>query len=458
MHRGTPTGSSPATTGSATTATPFSADRSRPSRSARRASPTPPPATSRSRSTTSWTRTSGSSPTTSPCSGASLAHLRGELRDVRFFNSFNIFRNGFFQVRLDPAGPPSRRSRSSSTATDPNNPGSTSTRLIGPVFKGENIDVGQLGSTPGRASRLGAAQPDLRPAGRLPDVLHRSGRQPVLARPHRAGRERKPETVDQSKLPGAKPLFSPRSASTGTPSETDAPRSAAAPGIFTGRVPFVWIGNVISNPGANPNLSRHRAPDRERFTGGQLHPAAVVRPERDGPRLQVAPDLDHRSGHRPAAAMAASWAPLGVIYGNDLNNVFVRNADLVAPVGTFPTAGRTTAAAGDQRTEPRRGRRHLRDRQHRRGLQLQRHRPAAEDVRLRSQRELAYSYTQAKNNLKSTEIASVLWQSQPVQGDPNNPELSFSEFGQRHRIVGGATYVKPWSEPVSAPRSACSSR
>ena len=58
---------------------------------------------------------------------------------------------------------------------------------------------------------------------------------------------------------------------------------------------------------------------------------------------------------------------------------------------------------------------------------------------------VGYSFTQAKNNLKSTEIASVLWQSQPVQGDPNNPELSYSEFGQRHRIVGGATFVKPWS-------------
>ena len=35
---------------------------------------------------------------------------------------------------------------------------------------------------------------------------------------------------------------------------------------------------------------------------------------------------------------------------------------------------------------------------------------------------LAYSFTDAKNTLKSTEIASVLWQSQPVQGDPNNPD------------------------------------
>ncbi|HEX6252576.1 MAG TPA: hypothetical protein VFZ56_14230, partial [Gemmatimonadaceae bacterium] len=58
---------------------------------------------------------------------------------------------------------------------------------------------------------------------------------------------------------------------------------------------------------------------------------------------------------------------------------------------------------------------------------------------------LGYSYTQAKNSLKSSEIASVLWQNQPVQGDPNNPELSYSEFGQRHRIVGAASYTKTWS-------------
>src|SRR5213082_302692 len=58
---------------------------------------------------------------------------------------------------------------------------------------------------------------------------------------------------------------------------------------------------------------------------------------------------------------------------------------------------------------------------------------------------LAYSFTDAKNNLKSTEIASVLWQNEPVKGDPNNPELGYSEFGARHRIVGSATYTKSWS-------------
>jgi len=49
---------------------------------------------------------------------------------------------------------------------------------------------------------------------------------------------------------------------------------------------------------------------------------------------------------------------------------------------------------------------------------------------------IGYSFTDARNNLKSTEIASVLWQNEPVKGDPNKPELSYSEFGQRNRIIG----------------------
>ena len=56
---------------------------------------------------------------------------------------------------------------------------------------------------------------------------------------------------------------------------------------------------------------------------------------------------------------------------------------------------------------------------------------------------------EAKNNIKSTEIASVLWQSQPVQGDPNNPKLSWSEFGNRHRVIGTANYTHNWNNTHS---------
>ncbi len=62
---------------------------------------------------------------------------------------------------------------------------------------------------------------------------------------------------------------------------------------------------------------------------------------------------------------------------------------------------------------------------------------------------LAYTYLDAKNNLQSTEIASVLFQSQPVQGDPNNPNLSYAQFGMRQRIIASASYTRDWSESMS---------
>jgi hypothetical protein len=62
---------------------------------------------------------------------------------------------------------------------------------------------------------------------------------------------------------------------------------------------------------------------------------------------------------------------------------------------------------------------------------------------------ISYSYLEAKSQLKSTEIASVLWAENPVQGNPNKPELSYSEFGQRHRVTGSATYRHQWSDNLA---------
>src|SRR5256884_9514627 len=63
-----------------------------------------------------------------------------------------------------------------------------------------------------------------------------------------------PEVVDQSKFPAATPLWSPRFGFNWNASGDRRTQLRGGTGIFTGRVPFVWIGNVISNPGANPNL------------------------------------------------------------------------------------------------------------------------------------------------------------------------------------------------------------
>src|SRR5207302_10583817 len=63
-----------------------------------------------------------------------------------------------------------------------------------------------------------------------------------------------PTSRDQSTLPGAKPLFAPRVGFNWSAVGDRHTQVRGGTGIFTGRVPFVWSGSVISNPGANPNL------------------------------------------------------------------------------------------------------------------------------------------------------------------------------------------------------------
>jgi hypothetical protein len=256
---------------------------------------------------------------------------------------------------------------------------------------------------------------------------------------------RQPETVDQSHLPGAKPLFSPRLGFNWNVDGERRTQVRGGTGIFSGRVPFVWIGNVISNPGANPNL-----PDAFNPTPDTVVTSEDAILQRSFDLNAMVPDFKWPQTWVTDVAVdqqlgAGFLGTLELIYGNDINNVFVRNADLVAPVRTLPDGRPFYGGFGANELNPDGGA----------GIYVIDNTSEGYNVNVTAQLRksfdfglgatVGYSFTQAKNNLKSTEIASVLWQNQPVQGDPNNPEVSYSEFGQRHRIVAGATYSKAWS-------------
>jgi outer membrane receptor protein involved in Fe transport len=368
-----------------------------------------------------------------------------------FFNSFNIFRNGvfFLPYQLTFLGATTFPSlQEFFDATDPNNPDQLDFNSYvgtGP-FKGENIDLGQLGVyaqdeflVSDRFNLTAGVRVDFpmyftdpvdNPFSRSLTALDENG---------------SPETVDQSALPGTKALFSPR---VGFNWNVDGQRRTqirGGTGIFTGRIPFVWFGNVISNPGANPNLPPSPTADTV-FTSDdailqQSFDVNAMVPDFKWPQTWVSDiAIDQQLG-------AGFLGTLEFIYGNDINNVFVRNADLVAPVRTLPD-GRPfygAAGGGEQELNPDGGA----------GIYVIDNVSDGYNFNATAQLRKAfdfglattvgYSFTRAKNNLRSSEIASVLWSSQPIQGNPNNPELSYSEFGQRHRIVGGATFVKAWS-------------
>jgi hypothetical protein len=147
------------------------------------------------------------------------------------------------------------------------------------------------------------------------------------------------------------------------------------------------------------------------------------------------------------------------LYGKDINAIYVRNANLARAARTLPD-GRSfyTDATGNNRlntfvpvegdTIPFFG-----------GVYVLDNSSEGWNYNITAQlrktfesgigASLAYTYLQARNQFKSTEIASVLWAESPVQGNPNNPELSYSEFGNRHRIVGVGNYRHQWSNNVA---------
>jgi len=378
--------------------------------------------------------------------------LGANFESFSFFNSFNIFRDGLFFL---PAGVASGTTFGSLAQffqqADSGNIPFRSFIGTGP-YKGEDISVGQLGfylqdeyPASDRFSLTYGLRVDF-PLYFTDPVDNQFSRSLTAL-----DANGNPEIVDQSKLPSAAPLWSPRLGFNWNASGDRRTQVRGGTGVFTGRVPFVWIGNVISNPGANPNLynpNTHTGPLRptgsssDSSTLAQSFDINAVNPKFKWPQVWT---TDLAIDHQLPGGLLGT---LEVIYGKDIHGIFMRNADLRAPVGSLPAPdGRPYyGGAGNNSLNPSLGGAGIyvldnTSEGHSLNVTAQLRKSLASGLSA----SIGYSFTDARNNLKSTEIASVLWQNEPVKGDPNKPELSYSEFGQRHRIVGTATYTKTWS-------------
>jgi len=376
--------------------------------------------------------------------GRHVFTLGANFESFDFFNSFNIFRHGvFFLPEFIPVGSSfgSLDEFFSATAPGPNQKNFASMIGSGP-FKGENIHVGQL-SFYGQDELLATNRLKLTLGLRLDLPMYFTD---PVDNPFSRGltaldENRQPEQVDQSELPGATVMFSPRLGFNWNAAGDRRTQVRGGTGIFTGRVPFVWIGNVISNPGDNPNLKAPNAPIATK-KGSVLAPSFdlnAMTSDFKWPQVWTT-DL--------GIDQQLPWGMLGTLelmYSKDLQAVYVRNADLVAPKRTLPDGRPYYGGAGNNELNPDGGA----------GIYVIDNTDQGYSFNVTGQlrktfaryvdASLGYSFSDAKNSLKSTEIASVLWAQQPVRGDPNKPEESYSEFGQRHRFVASASYSKNWS-------------
>ena len=407
--------------------------------------------------------------------GKHVVTLGANFESFSFFNSFNIFRYGvFFLSPPDSTGHFGGSTFSSldqfflRTNPGPNYQGKDSTFIdfrgfpysASGLYKGEDITVGQLGfylqdeyPVTDRLNLTYGLRVDFpmyftdpvdNPFSRGLTALDANGN---------------PEVVDQSKLPSATALWSPRLGFNWNASGDRRTQVRGGTGIFTGRVPFVWIGNVLSNPGANPNLFptgplRRTGSPEDSSTLQQSFDVNAVNPKFKWPQVWT---TDFAIDHQLPGGLLGT---LELVYGKDIHAIVMRNADLRAPVRTVPGPdGRPFYGScvfgasncppglppGGAELNPDGGA----------GIYVLDNTSDGHSVNVTAQlrknfasglsTSIGYSFTDARNNLKSTEIASVLWQNEPVKGDPNKPELSYSEFGPRHRIVGTATYTKAWS-------------
>jgi len=399
-----------------------------------------------------------------------------------FFNSFNLFRHGtfgfpfapttfpslddFFQ-RTDPNGPgqenfnPYERENGFDDVTNPEfadlrsfiTPSST-------PFKGEYINVGQAAlyvqdewSVSSRLDLTMGLRVDF-PLYFTDPIDNPFSRQLITL-----DENDEPITVDQSELPDVQPLWSPRVGFNWDVFGDRSTQVRGGTGIFTGRLPFVWLGNVISNPGANPNL----------FPGIPLEEVPEDHETQDNSILQQSFDLNAVVDDfkwpqvwttNIAVDQQLPWGILGTvefIYGNDLNAIVMRNFDLGEPTRTLDQDGRPffselepangsglrQAVSGSQELNPDGAGVYVLDNSSE-GYNLNLTTQLRKEFDFGLDASLSYSYTKAENQLKSTEIASALWSELPVQGDPNDPNLSNSEFGIRHRITGSGTYRHVW--------------
>ncbi|MEW6702628.1 MAG: carboxypeptidase regulatory-like domain-containing protein [Bacteroidota bacterium] len=357
----------------------------------------------------------------------------------KFFNSFNLFYYGLFMV---PAFIPGVGGTTFLSVdqffeyTDPKSPNfidfnKRASDASKNPFKGEDIKVGQFAFY-AQDEFLISEKFTLTYGLRvdIPMYFNNLVSNPFSTSLKLLDPDGNPETIDQSKLPDAVPLFSPRVGFNWDVSGDRSTQFRGGTGIFTGRLPFVWIGNNISNPGANPNLP----PNLRSFD------LNAMAPNFKWPQVWTT---------NLALDQKLPWDLLGTlefIYGKDVNSIYVRNADLVKPLRYLPDGRPYFGGQGNNKLNPTVGGAAYIIDNSSEGYNYSITAQLRKNFDFGLNATLSYTFLEAKNLMQSTEIASVLWSQNAVQGNPNKPYLSYSEFGNRNRIVASATYRHEWSE------------
>ncbi|GAA3928620.1 carboxypeptidase regulatory-like domain-containing protein [Hymenobacter algoricola] len=240
--------------------------------------------------------------------------------------------------------------------------------------------------------------------------------------------EGQPAKVDLTAFPKATPLWSPRIGFNYSVEGDYTTQLRGGTGIFTGRIPFVWISNQASNTQLdngytfqiNGTARNFKFPQvwRSNLAVDQVLPGGVV-------------------------------ATVEGIYSKDLNAAIHRNYNLVTPTSRaagadnrliYPATGASlntfTGTDGNpifleagvivlENTK--------------KGYQYSLTGQLKKDFENGLFLSTAYTFSRAKDVTSNPgEIAGDAFQRNPIVGNANQPQLAYSDFGLQHRIIGAA--------------------
>lgn len=243
------------------------------------------------------------------------------------------------------------------------------------------------------------------------------------------------KTVNPSEWPKSVVLWSPRFGFNYDIKDDKTLQLRGGTGIFTGRIPFVWLGNQASNPGINQFYTFQVNATSEKFHWPQVWKTDLA--------------IDHKWGDGWSGTFEA-------MFSKDINAVVHRNYNMKAPTGQLSGTGddRPSFAGFDEvniysssedysfldagtiildNTKE--------------GYQYSLTGRIAKEWAFGLNGNLAYTYMDSRDFTSiPAEIAADAFQRNPVVGSPNNPALSWSRYGLQHRIISSWFYTSSYSD------------
>lgn len=230
-------------------------------------------------------------------------------------------------------------------------------------------------------------------------------------------------------------------------------------GIFTGRPAYVWISNQYGNTGVD--FAQY-----DSNTFGTPVPASGLGLTRNYTTLRDAissstttaargsiavTDKDFRNPQLVRTNLATDFRlPFGVvatlegIYSKTLNDVLPQDINLTSPTGTLAGDGRPTYPSNRLRNSADFNNVILLTNTSK-GYQYSITGELKKQMTSNLFASAAYTYGQSRDLYSGSSSTAVsIWEFNPHAGNPNNLELSWSNFDLRHRVIGSISYRKAY--------------